>query len=214
MGKALPFDLLEDPRELAACDGWSEEVYRDLLAYHDGALSEEGFRQKYEITAAILILDMTGFTEAAMKGEMASFMRILRVQKVCVPVLWQHGANHVRSFADDLYATYPDAGRALDAALEVHRRIRTFNASTLAGDNPAECCIGLGYGKVLRIGKDFAMGDEMNRASKLGEDTANGYETLITEQFYGQVSGRDDCAFERCGGAEFGFPYYSVTPRT
>ena len=70
MGIALPFDLLEDPRELAACDGWSVEVYRDLLAYHDGALSEEAFRKKYETMAAILILDITGFTEAAMEGEM------------------------------------------------------------------------------------------------------------------------------------------------
>lgn len=211
--RSLSFDLLEDPKLLADCQGWSEEVYRDLLAYHDGTLSEEGFRRKYEITAAILILDMTGFTEAAMAGEMASFMRILRVHMVCVPVLRQYGANQVRSFADDLCATYPDAESALAAALEVHRRIRAFNASALAGQNPAECCIGLGYGDVLRIGKDNAMGDEMNRASKLGEDTAKGYETLITENFYGQVSDRDDFVFEQREGAEYGFPYYAVTSR-
>ena len=35
----LPFELLEAPEVLASCHGWSEEVYRDLMALQDGSLS-------------------------------------------------------------------------------------------------------------------------------------------------------------------------------
>lgn len=213
MTSPFPFNLLDDPKLLAANGSWSEEEYRDLMSFHDGLMSEEAFRGKYETTAAILILDMTGFTQSATAGELASFVRILRVQKLCVPALSRHNANHVRSFADDLYATYPDANNALDAALEVHRSIRLFNASASAGKDPAECCIGLGYGKVLRLGLDHAMGAEMNRASKLGEDMADGYETLVTEQFHEQVEHRKDCLFERRAAPEFAFPFYSITEK-
>ena len=44
------------------------------------------------------------------------------------------------------------------------------------------CCAGVGYGRVLAIGPNLAQGDEMNRASKLGEDLAVKAETLITDR--------------------------------
>ena len=44
MGRILPFDLMEDPGELAGFLGWREEVYRDLLALESGELSAGLFR--------------------------------------------------------------------------------------------------------------------------------------------------------------------------
>ncbi len=44
--------------------------------------------------------------------------------------------------------------------------------------------IGIGHGKVFTIGPNLAQGDEMNRASKLGEDIARAKETLLTERAY------------------------------
>lgn len=215
MPAKLPFDLLEDPAALAELQGWDEEVYRDFLACQRGELDEAGFRAKYAVTAAILNLDMTGFTEAAMRpgGELASLLRIFDVQKVCAPVLRAHGARRARCFADDITAVFDDPHAALDAALEIHRRIRAFNESPLASANPAQCCIGLGYGTLFRLGPDLAMGDEMNRASKLGEDTARGYETLLTEQFHQAVQGRKDCVFERRVDEELPFPFYTAVSR-
>lgn len=40
-------------------------------------------------------------------------------------------------------------------------------------------CVGLGYGPVLRVGGDV-WGAEVNAASKLGEDLAQGGEILVT----------------------------------
>ena len=212
MSEDFPFSLLEDPHELAKLKGWDEEACHDLLACRHGEMNEAAFIDKYHYTTAILILDLTGFTEAVIKwGALAGFLRILDAQSVCVPTLEAFHPSHVRAFADDLYATYGDPNHALDAALEIHRRIRRFNASPKATEHPAECCIGLGFGEVLRIGPDHAMGDEMNRASKLGEDTADGCETLITEHFFEQVKGRKDCVFEVRNDGELPFTYFAVT---
>lgn len=214
MSKPFPYDLLKDPEKLAGMKGWSVEVYRDLLAVQNGEIDEAAFRSIYLTEAAILIMDMTGFTETAMgQGELVSFLRILDVQKVAAPVMESHSARHIRFFADDVTATFDSPGPALDAALELHRRVAVFNASELVGSHPTECCIGLGYGPVFRMGLDQAMGDEMNRASKLGEDTAVGRETLITERFYERVRRRKGLNFEPRRNDELPFAFYSVTEK-
>ncbi len=74
------------------------------------------------------------------------------------------------------------------------------------------CCIGLGYGPVFRVGQNRATGDEMNRTSKLGEDTARGYETLLTEQFHAQVRQRGDAAFQRTEHESLDFSFYTAVP--
>ena len=212
MGETYPYPLLTEPTELAKLGEWSAELYRDFNAYRTGELTEAALRSKYVRRSAILCLDMTGFTQAAIKlGELESLLRIYDVQKVCGPIFRTYGARLSRAFADDLTALFDDPNDALSAALEVHRRIRRFNRSNLAGPNPAECCIGIGYGDVFAIGPDRAMGDEMNRASKLGEDTARANETLITENVYAAVQNRTDCQIVPVKSDDLPFPYYAVT---
>lgn len=214
MGDKFPHPLMTDPAELATLGEWSVDLYRDFEAFRRGALSEEALRAKYRARVAVLCLDMTGFTEAAMRhGELHSLLRIWDVQKVCGPIFKDHRARLVKAFADDLTAVFDDPDRALDAALEVHRRIALFNRSELAGPFPAECCIGLGYGDVYAIGPNLAMGDEMNRASKLGEDTARANEILVTQNVYEALQHRTDCEFRSHNEDDLPFQYYSVTPR-
>lgn len=214
MPEGFPFDLLEDPEALAQHRGWSEAEYRDFLACRRGELSEADFRAKYEVTRAILISDMTGFTRDTMEeGFLHSLLRILDVQQVALPPLRERNPLSARVFADDIYATFADPLPALEAALEMHRRVAAFNASPLAHPKPARLCIGLGYGKVLRLGLDQAMGDEMNRASKLGEDTAEGGETLLTERFHQAVQHHPHFNFEKRDPGGLPFPFFAASPR-
>ena len=127
------------------------------------------------------------------------------------PPLQDHGAELIRCFADDIVALFENPGTAIDAALEMHRRIEEFNASTLASAHPTVCCVGIGFGEVFAIGPNLAQGDEMNRASKLGEDIARGNETLITERAYGAIADRKDLAFERQDQDDQLFPFYRVS---
>ena len=211
MAKPYPYDLMEAPRQLAELGEWSEAVYLDMIALREGRMAEEEFWAKYGAKVAILCLDMTGFTQAAIQyGEVNSLLRIFDVQRVCVPIFQDYGARLVHAFADDLTALFDDPNKALDSALEIHRRIRIFNESDNCTENPADCCIGIGFGDVLAIGPNLAMGDEMNRASKLGEDTARAYEILITGNTYEAVKHREDCEFKVQNKNDLPFPYYEV----
>ena len=214
MKNPLPFPLLDTPTALAECNGWTAEVYRDLLAVQAGNMPQTEMDAKYLCRRAILTLDLTGFTVHSFNGkQMHGLLRILDAQKVCVPVLREHRASLVRAFADDLVALFEEPGDALDAAFEMHRRIGVFNSSEHASPHPAQCCIGLGYGDVYAIGPNLAMGDEMNRASKLGEDTARGTETLVTGNFYEAQRARADVVFEPLAHDDMLFPYYRASPR-
>ena len=214
MKTPLPFALLDQPQELANCHGWSEEVYRDLMALQEGSMSQEALDRKYLHRKAILTLDFTGFTVQAMNGrQIQALLRILDAQRVCVPALREHGATLVRAFADDLVGLFDEPGAALDAAFEIHRRIAAFNQSNHASERPAQACVGIGFGDVYAIGPNLAMGDEMNRASKLGEDTARGNETLVTANVYFALRHRDDVEFEQLASDDQLFQYYRAVPR-
>jgi len=209
------FELMDDPQDLARFHFCSEQVYRDLIAAQKGEMSEKEFKSKYLTEAAILCLDMTGFTRSAITfGEMYSFYRILNVQKVCGPIFIEHNAQLIRAFADEFVVLFDNASTALDAAFEVHNRIQMFNQSDLAGDEPARTCIGIGYAEVFAIGIDQAMGDEMNRASKLGEDVARGFEILITKRMHDAVKGRSDCQFTYQIHEEIPFHFYEAVKNT
>jgi class 3 adenylate cyclase len=156
---------------------------------------------------------MTGFTSSAIKiGEIESLLRIVDAQRVCIPVLHDFRAELVRCFADDVVALFEDPNHALDAAFEIHRRIDLFNRSELASDHPTLCCVGIGFGDVYAIGPNLAQGDEMNRASKLGEDIARANEILVTERSYDALKNRPDVRFDKQHGDDQLFTFYKATP--
>jgi len=213
MMKDYPHELLEDPRELSSYCGWSEDVYQDFLACQRGTLSVEAFHRKYQRQMTVLVIDMTGLTASAMEiGELQSLLRILDAQKVCLPVLKDFSAGLIRCFADDIVAVFDDPNNAIDAAFETHRRIRLFRHSAQASKDPTQCSIGIGHGNVFAIGPNLSQGDEMNRASKLGEDIARANETLITELAFDALKTRTDIQFDLQNSDDQLFPFYRAMP--
>ena len=144
-------------------------------------------------------------------GELESLLRILDAQRVCIPVLKEFGAELIRCFADDMVAIFETPDTALDAAFELHRRVARFCDSDLASDHPTRCCVGIGYGEVFAIGPNLAQGDEMNQASKLGEDIARANETLLTERAFEAVRQRTDIQFDLQSSDDQMFPFYRAS---
>lgn len=210
----FPYELIEDPKILAELGEWDEDVYCSFMKCQTGEMSEEEFRKKYAYDAAILILNMTGFTKTCMDyGSLFSFLKIFDIQKICLPILMEFGAKRIRTFADNFTATFSHPENALDAALEIHRRIYIFNEPQQQnGEVCFECSIGLGYGEVFKIGPDQAMGSEMNQASKLGEDTARKGEVMITEGFFNALKSQSNLTFVPCANDDLPFRYYRVEP--
>ena len=48
-------------------------------------------------------------------------------------------------------------------------------------------CVGIGYGHMLRVGQRDVFGQEVNAASKLGEDIAKAGQILITDAVRAEV---------------------------
>jgi len=211
MSKETRIEWLDNPHKLSRYKFDDKKVYKDLLSFRNGILSEETFNKKYLRRAAIFSLNMTGITKMAIKkGSLYSLIKIINMQSICGPVLEQFNAIHIRAFADDMVALFEDPNDALNAAFLIHQIINNHNIQHTKKDSLSKCCIGIGYGDVYSIGIDHAMGDEMNRTSKLGEDIARGTETLITENAYLNLQNRDDCIFHKRYQEGVAFAFYDV----
>lgn len=135
----------------------------------------EPFRDR----AAVLITDLSGFTrlmrELGLEG-MAALLHAMR--KVALPLLQDHGGVLVKYEADDLFATFPGPVEALRCAHDLRSALTRESARLPA---PVELCMGIGWGEILWWGEGDLYGEEVNLASKLGEDTAGPGEILVTE---------------------------------
>jgi class 3 adenylate cyclase len=73
-------------------------------------------------------------------------------------------------------------------------------------------CYGVGYGPVLDVGGTDAFGQEVNLASKLGEDVAKAGQVLLTERARQEIDAGEGLEFEHrtldLSGLEI--PYYLV----
>ena len=68
---------------------------------------------------------------------------------------------------------------ALECAIAMQHACHEANQSR-PDEDKLLLCVGLGWGRVLRIGDHDVWGSEVNASSKLGEDTAEADEILVT----------------------------------
>jgi class 3 adenylate cyclase len=129
---------------------------------------------------AVLVLDMTGFSRLTQAFGIVEFLlKIRRLRRIADRMVADHGGDVIKSEADNLYCLFPTAGEALAAGLDI------------LADLPEDvyASIGIGFGPMLLIGDDDMMGNEVNLASKLGEDVAEHGEILLTDAARAALSG-------------------------
>lgn len=143
-------------------------------------------RDRFTRTLSVLVLDMSGFSRLTHRYGIIHFLSMIeRMRALVVPVLEEprFGGRLLKLEADNVYAVFPDAINAVDAAREIHRRLASAN-QVLPADWDVHVSIGIGYGDVLAIGDDEVYGHEMNLASKLGEDVGEAGDILLTQAAY------------------------------
>lgn len=142
-------------------------------------------RKKYEQPLAVMITDMSGFTELTKKHGILGFLsEIRRLQRLAEPVISKRGGKWLKADADDLFVIHRSAADMLQLARDLQAAVAASNQTT---DWKMGLAIGLGFGPTLLIGDEDIWGDPVNTASKLGEDTAEANEILVTEQFFAQL---------------------------
>ena len=146
-------------------------------------LIEEIFGQE----RTIMVLDMSGFTRATQQGNIISFLlSINQMQRLVTPVVKEHGGLVVSAEHDNLTCLFDRVEDALDASDDITGRLGSANV-ILPSDKELYCSIGIGFGRILNVENEAIYGNEVNLASKLGEDIGDLRDVLLTPDARAQV---------------------------
>lgn len=159
-------------------------------------LVEAEIREVFQDDLAVLVLDMSGFSDTVLRHGITHFLaKIHEMRSLAVPAVQRHGGEVVKFIADDVLAVFPTTVAALTAATEIVAATRTDDLER-SQDMQFEVAIGIGCGPVLHVPGVDLWGDEVNRAFKLGEDTAGPGEIWLTRCAHDALGGRGP-EFER-----------------
>lgn len=154
-------------------------------------------RERFGQQRAVMITDMSGFSRITQEEGILHFLGLIRrMQSLCVAVLAANQGRLVKAEADNVYAVFDHPDHALAAAIELHQAC----AQDGEGRGPNDTIgvsVGLGWGAILDIDGDDFFGDQVNLASKLGEDIASGGDTLASADFVEALSDQPGWLWER-----------------
>jgi adenylate cyclase len=138
-------------------------------------------------THAVWVLDMCGFSRLTVRYGITHFLAMIhRLHGIVRPIVARHAGRVVKTEADNVFAVFPTVSAAVATARDVQEQLATANVF-LPDDWDLHASIGVGFGEVLMVAEDDFYGNELNLASKLGEDVADPGETLLTEAAHAQL---------------------------
>jgi adenylate cyclase len=129
---------------------------------------------------AIMFTDLSGFSRQVAKFGIIHFLQIIFEKKrLLLPIVEKHDGILIKVEADSFLLLFRKPSQAVACAIEMQRVCKSYSARRPPEEHVI-LCVGIGYGKLLRIGDEDVFGHEVNLASKLGEDTATAHEILVT----------------------------------
>ena len=148
----------------------------------------------------ILFTDLAGFSRHVAEFGIIHFLQtIYESERLFVPIIEQHGGILLKVEGDSMMVIFRRAESALQCAVTMQQAAAGYNRGREESEQVL-LCAGLGFGKVLRIGDADVFGAEVNVASKLGEDSAEAGEILLTGAVYEKVAmmaSSSEYSFER-----------------
>lgn len=144
----------------------------------------------------VMFTDLSGFSRNVAKFGIIHFLQTVHEsQRLLIPILEDNDGILLKIEGDSYLVIFRNISKALHSAIEMQKALAIYNK-----ERPAEedvlLCVGLGYGKMLRIGDADVFGSEVNAASKLGEDIAKAGEILVTESVKNSCKGLKGYTFE------------------
>lgn len=131
---------------------------------------------------AVMFTDLSGFSRQVEAFGILHFLQIIYEHKQLLdPILSRHDGILIKTEADSLLVIFRRTTSALRCAVEMQAALEQANR-TRPPETQVLLCVGIGYGEILRIGDHDVFGQQVNAASKLGEDTAKAREILLTHE--------------------------------
>jgi len=129
---------------------------------------------------AVMFTDLAGFSSGVASFGIIHFLQVIyESQRLLIPCIDADDGILLKLEGDSMLVIFRNVIKAIDCARAMQQACRDYSA----GRDEAEqvrLCVGLGFGRVLRIGDRDVYGSEVNAAAKLGEDIAKAGEILVT----------------------------------
>lgn len=145
---------------------------------------------------SVMFTDLSGFSRGVAKFGIIHFLQtIFESERILTPIIEDHDGILLKVEGDSFLIIFRNVKKAIQCAVAMQRELKDYNKNK-SDEEKVLLCVGLGYGRMLRIGDSDVFGAEVNAASKLGEDTANAWEILVTKAVKDQASDMTDISFE------------------
>lgn len=132
-------------------------------------------------TWAVMFTDLAGFSRGIADFGVTHFLQVIyESQRLLLPVVRLHDGILLKMEGDSMLAIFRNAAKAVGCGIAMQRLLQPYNREKPASER-IDLCVGIGYGRVLRIGDADVFGAEVNAAAKLGEDIARSGEILVTQ---------------------------------
>ncbi len=129
----------------------------------------------------VMFTDLSGFSRGVAKFGIIHFLQTIHEsERLLIPVIEDHDGIMLKVEGDSFMVIFRNVGKALQCSMHMQKILKAYNIDKTE-EEKVLLCVGLGYGRVLRIGDSDVFGSEVNAASKLGEDTAKAWEILVTQ---------------------------------
>jgi class 3 adenylate cyclase len=129
---------------------------------------------------AIMFTDLSGFSRQVAAFGIIHFLQVIFEKKrLLLPIVAAHDGILITVEADSFLIIFTRPESALACAIEMQHACQKLNHRRVP-EEKVLLCVGIGFGRILRIGDADVYGQEVNAASKLGEDTAKSDEILVT----------------------------------
>jgi adenylate cyclase len=148
---------------------------------------------------AVMFTDLAGFSRQVEAFGIIHFLQVIYEQKrMLLPIVSRHDGILIKIEADSFLIIFKRPASAVRCALEMQQMSRQINQRRLP-EEQILLCVGIGFGRILRVVDRDVFGMEVNAASKLGEDIAKANEILVTEAVRagaGEIAGVEYASFE------------------
>ena len=143
----------------------------------------------------VMFTDLSGFSRNTAKFGIIHFLQTIHeAERLLIPVIEEHDGILLKVEGDSFLVIFRNVTKGVQGAVEMQRTLAVYNVDK-SEEEKVLLCVGLGFGKILRIGDADVFGAEVNATSKLGEDIAKAGEILVTDTVKNRCAGLPGISF-------------------
>lgn len=146
---------------------------------------------------AVMFTDLSGFSRGVAEFGIIHFLQIIyESERLFIPLIEENDGILLKMEGDSMMVIFRNVTKAIDCSISMQRILVDYNKDR-PDTEKIMLCVGLGFGKMLRIGDRDVYGAEVNASSKLGEDIAKAWQILVTDSVKKAAKNIRDIEFEK-----------------